>query len=138
MLNAQFLDQLHLNVDERKNVLENVKKQAAALGFKLYLVPFVDYVLDNKSLPNLIKEQNLEIKNSSNLLQEKLNTANKTAKNDIITVYRRQLLVEVAKLSECKFVFTPELSRNVASQILTNISLGRGPQIALDTVIINL
>lgn len=51
-----------------------------------------------------------------------------------VSFFRNQLVVAAAKLLNCKFVFTPELSVDIASQMLTSVSLGRGLHIAYDTV----
>lgn len=48
--------------------------------------------------------------------------------------FRRQLLIDAAKELRCKYVFTPELSVDIASQLLTNVSLGRGLHLPLDVV----
>lgn len=52
------------------------------------------------------------------------------------TLSRRNMLLEVAKKLNCKFIFTPELSVDIASHLLTNIALGRGSQVPEDTVCI--
>lgn len=46
------------------------------------------------------------------------------------------MLLKVAKKLNCKFIFTPELSVDIASHLLTNIALGRGSQVPEDTVCI--
>lgn len=52
----------------------------------------------------------------------------------VYVTFRNDLLTAVAKELDCKFVFTPQLSADIASQILTNVSLGRGLHIPFDTV----
>lgn len=55
--------------------------------------------------------------------------------NDLyVFTSRNELLIKAAKELECKFVFTAQLSIDIASQLLTNISLGRGLHIPFDTV----
>lgn len=44
------------------------------------------------------------------------------------------MLLSVAKKLNCKFIFTPELSVDIASDLLTNMALGRGSQVPEDTV----
>lgn len=124
-----------MNVEERIQLLRSVKKQVDEFGFQLYFAPFVDFVLDNGNLSNLLSEDYLEVKDNGADLKSKLKTASKTNKGEIVDIWKRNLLIGSAKHLNCKFVFTPELSRNVAAQILINISTGRGPQIPLDAVI---
>lgn len=48
--------------------------------------------------------------------------------------YRKRLLIDVAKKLRCKSVFTTETSSEIASHLLTNVSLGRGYHLPLDIV----
>lgn len=52
----------------------------------------------------------------------------------MLIYFRRKLLLDLAEYFECKFVFTPEISVDIAAQLLANVSLGRGSSIATDTV----
>lgn len=52
----------------------------------------------------------------------------------MLIYFRRQLLLDVAESFECKFIFTPEISVDIAAQLLANVSLGRGSSITTDTV----
>lgn len=54
--------------------------------------------------------------------------------NQTIIFFSNDLLTAAAKMLGCKFVFTPELSADIASQMLTSVSLGRGLHIAFDAV----
>lgn len=52
----------------------------------------------------------------------------------ITICFRRNLLIDVAKHLDCRCVFTPEISEDVAAQLLTNVALGRGFNLPLDIV----
>ncbi|KAL3268076.1 hypothetical protein HHI36_007205 [Cryptolaemus montrouzieri] len=53
--------------------------------------------------------------------------------NDLKNINKRKILIDVAKKLNCKFIFTPEISTDIASQLLSNVALGRGSHIPLDT-----
>ncbi|CAH1102564.1 unnamed protein product [Psylliodes chrysocephalus] len=126
-------DQYHLNVDERKLLLEQVKKEVSSFDFELHCISFADYITDPKKLPELVTT-NIISEDDKEKLDYVINKkASKTNKNDIKRLLRRQLLIDVAKYYKCKFVFTPEISVDIASDLLSNVSLGRGSHISIDT-----
>ncbi|XP_060528998.1 cytoplasmic tRNA 2-thiolation protein 2 isoform X2 [Cylas formicarius] len=126
-------DRYHLSLDERKEMLRDIQTEVNNFQLKLYFV----------SLANCLSSEN-EINISENILnvteldKAKLSTvvannANETTKNELLFILKRNVLLKVAKNLDCKFIFTPELSIDIASNLLSNVSLGRGDNISLDT-----
>ncbi|XP_018576024.1 cytoplasmic tRNA 2-thiolation protein 2 [Anoplophora glabripennis] len=128
-------DQIQLNREQRKEILKQVEKEVTSFGFKFYCVSFVDYVLNPSSVQENICSNKVNItENDKQKLQSVLDKkTSKTNSNDLIKLFKRQLLVDAAKSLDCKFVFTPEISVDIASNLLTNISLGRGCHVPIDT-----
>ncbi|CAG9829294.1 unnamed protein product [Diabrotica balteata] len=128
-------DQYHISLDERRHLLEKAKKEVQSFGFTLYLISFADYVTQPYRLNELICTENVEIsEDDKNKLEQIIDgKPSKSNKNDIKVLLRRQMLIDSAKHFKCKFIFTPEISVDIASNLLSNISLGRGPHISIDT-----
>ncbi|XP_057654144.1 cytoplasmic tRNA 2-thiolation protein 2 [Diorhabda carinulata] len=127
-------DQYHLNLNERLNLLQKAKQEILSFGFRFNTVSFADYATNPKNLNKLFF---IDIPQISELDKQKLEDVinkktSKTHANDIKVLIRRQLLTDAAKYYQCKFVFTPEISVEVASSLLSNMSLGRGPHVAID------
>lgn len=60
-----------------------------------------------------------------------------TTKQDLLEVHRKQLIEAVAKKLNCSFVFLPHFSTQLASTLLTNVSLGRGVSVASDVALVD-
>ncbi|CAG9856237.1 unnamed protein product [Phyllotreta striolata] len=127
-------DQYQLNNKEGKELIENAKRIVSSFGFDCNFISFADYVSNPENVPNLLNSESLFAENDI----EKLNlvihkTSSRTNRNDIKSLLRKKLLIDVAKYWKCKFVFTPEISIDIASNLLSNISLGRGSHVSIDT-----
>lgn len=125
-------DQYHLTLDERYTLISKVLRDVELFEFQVHFVSFKNFVLNNDVV---ISDGNLIISDND---KDELNKifpkgTSKTAKKEILGMYRRNMLVATAKKLNCKFVFTPDLSMSIASNLLTNIALGRGSQVPDDT-----
>nr|XP_023029119.1 cytoplasmic tRNA 2-thiolation protein 2 [Leptinotarsa decemlineata] len=128
-------DQYHLSLDERLELLKAVEQEIKSFGFKGNFVSFAEYVSNPAKIDELILSSDLQITQDDQMklsasITKKCTT---TSRKDIEDLLRRRLLLDVAKSRSCKFIFTPEISVDTASQLLTNISLGRGSHIPNDT-----
>ncbi|CAH1155891.1 unnamed protein product [Phaedon cochleariae] len=131
-----FIDnQYHLTVKERLDILTAVEQEVNSFEFNLYFISFAKYIANPDSIEELITTHDLTIsENDKDELDSLVKTkCSLTNKNDIKTLFQRQLLLDVARHLKCKFVFTPDISIDIASQLLSNVSLGRGSHISVDT-----
>lgn len=55
-----------------------------------------------------------------------------TAKEDFLNVLKLNIYREVAAKIDCKYVFIPSISHQVATNLLVNVALGRGKSVAND------
>ncbi|KAJ8965551.1 hypothetical protein NQ314_004051 [Rhamnusium bicolor] len=118
-----------------RDILKKVEQEVTSFGFKLYCISFVEYILNPSIIHGIIENNELNIsENDKDRLWDILvKKTSKTNKTDVINLFMRQLLVDAAKYLNCKFIFTPEISIDIASHLLTNISLGRGCHVPIDT-----
>ncbi|CAH0555444.1 unnamed protein product [Brassicogethes aeneus] len=129
-------DNSQFTVDYRKEVLKKIENEIKLFKFVIKFVSFNDYIVNNNKLGDIVDNpDNLTLNeddkiNINNIFVSKLN---KTNKNDILHIKKRNLLIEIAKNLNCKFILTPEISSDIASQLLGEISLGRGSHVPIDT-----
>ncbi|KAG5898802.1 hypothetical protein JTB14_011012 [Gonioctena quinquepunctata] len=128
-------DQYHLTLKERQTLLKAAVIEIKSFGFSVNLISFAGYLSNPTRVKEIIVNDSLDIsendKDKASVLINKKCT--NTSRNDIKPLLQKQLLLDVARCLECKFIFTPEISVDTASQLLTNISLGRGSNIPIDT-----
>ncbi|KAJ8945153.1 hypothetical protein NQ318_001618 [Aromia moschata] len=126
-------DQYQLTVDERQDVIKKIKEEVTAFGFKIHFIPFIKYISDN-SISEIMEYDNLHISgNDESKLLANFEKISNTNKNEIMNLMKRRLLVDVAKHLDCKFIFLPDTSVETASNLLSNMSLGRGCHVPFDT-----
>ncbi|XP_066154900.1 cytoplasmic tRNA 2-thiolation protein 2-A [Euwallacea fornicatus] len=125
-------DKYHLTVKERQDMIDKVIKEILTMKFKPHLVSFACSLMNEEMV---ISDNNLIISEKDHEIVEKIfvKQINKSNKHEALNIFRRNVLMAVAKKLQCKFIFTPELSVEIASNLLTNISLGRGSQVPDDT-----
>lgn len=63
-----------------------------------------------------------------------INKMPSTISNDLYLKMKRSLFIRYAKLLGCNFVFTAETTTTLASNLLSNLALGRGSQVQNDVV----
>ncbi|CAG9770253.1 unnamed protein product [Ceutorhynchus assimilis] len=125
-------DQYHLTKDERSQMITRAIAEAEKLKFKMHLVSFAESIMKD-DVTIYLNHLNLN-DNDGDAINNKFATKiNNTNKKEVSNILRRNILLSIAKKLSCKFIFTPELSVDIAANLLTNISLGRGSQVPVDT-----
>lgn len=142
----------HVDYEKRKELLHKIYTEIQYFGFMPHFVSFYDYIHNSEKIVHLLfTEVDTMLKTNSTVLEGKNKNISHTYRNDLKNIqvlvfcilfawlydfyFRRQLLIDAAKYFECNFVFTPEISVDISAQLLTNVSLGRGSHIPVDTVI---
>ncbi|XP_066260815.1 cytoplasmic tRNA 2-thiolation protein 2-A-like [Euwallacea similis] len=125
-------DQYHLTVKERQDMIDKVVNDILTMKFKPHLISFACSLLNEEMV---ISDRNLTISEDDwetvdKIFAKQITNSNK---HEALNIFRRDVLIAVAKKLQCKFIFTPELSVEIASSLLTNMSLGRGSQVPDDT-----
>ncbi|XP_059613325.1 cytoplasmic tRNA 2-thiolation protein 2 [Phlebotomus argentipes] len=77
-------------------------------------------------------EAEVEVSNDEAFLKMRMNFSSQTAWEDFLEQRRKNLIRKVAKKLNCSHVFLPDITIDLASSLLSNISLGRGSSVALD------
>lgn len=129
-------DKIDLSSEERSDAAEFIRKQVEEYKFPLHYISLCDCVKKNNKVAECLVDDISKLSigdNDKENLNQVLNSkGNATNKRDILKIYKKTILIEAAKHLGCKVVFTPELGIDIASQLLTNVSLGRGIHLALD------
>lgn len=118
------------SIDQRKEKLNEAFKILKHFGVETY------YASIAKNLP-ITKAESFEINQEQLTIEEKfikkLNAiGNQTAKEDFINVLKLNIYRELAAKIDCKYVFVPSISHQVATNLLVNVALGRGKSVAND------
>ncbi|XP_044252778.1 cytoplasmic tRNA 2-thiolation protein 2 [Tribolium madens] len=125
----------HLPPTDRQELVRKVEKEVLQFEFQIYLTS-LSKLITTKSVESVLYTNSdyLELcKDDQTAVAEYVDQQlNETNKNDFLNIIKQKLLVKIAKHLSCKFVFTPETSSDVASQLLTDISLGRGSHVSLN------
>nr|XP_022917633.1 cytoplasmic tRNA 2-thiolation protein 2 [Onthophagus taurus] len=127
----------HLSLEERKNVLKTISEHVNHFNFKLYMVSFGDYIKTGQL--TLFESWNtIKLSEDNNDIYEILKEKTKlTYQKEIFHIFERDLLIKSAKSLGCSFIFTTDLTADIAVNLLTNVSLGRGNQLPLDIGVID-
>lgn len=126
-------DQYHLSLSERKDVISNILTEAAHHEFKIKFLSFVDWVLYNRIILSDNSDY-IKADDGDKIVSLFTKKMNETNRKEFFNIEKKNALIAVAKQLECKFIFKPDISVDVASNLLINISLGKGSQISMDTV----
>ncbi|XP_076266660.1 cytosolic thiouridylase subunit 2 isoform X2 [Rhynchophorus ferrugineus] len=126
-------DQYHLTVNERQTAINKIIKETNSYNFDINIVSFCDWVLTKEI--NLFQNTTFNIgdNDGDRLISYIKEKTPKTNKNEIFNILRRNALCHIAKKLDCKFIFTPEISIDIASNLLKNIALGKGAHVSVDT-----
>ncbi|XP_050301388.1 cytoplasmic tRNA 2-thiolation protein 2 [Anthonomus grandis grandis] len=125
-------DQYHLNVKEREEMVTKVIKEASSYHFTMHLVSFADSIKCNdinifeNCIPlneNDNERIGLHIEKSTSL----------TNRKELLNIMKRNVLISAARKLKCNFIFTTELLPDIASNLLTNVALGRGSLISVES-----
>ncbi|CAH1982066.1 unnamed protein product [Acanthoscelides obtectus] len=132
-----FIEDLyHLTIEERHNVIEQANKVIGEFHFDLFLVSLAQYAGNTGSIDKLICQASEVLPISENdeheLFRNVQPNTSVTNKKELISILKRNLLIEVAKHLDCKFIFTNEISQDIAINLLTNVSLACGNRIPIE------
>ncbi|KAI4460472.1 cytoplasmic trna 2-thiolation protein 2 [Holotrichia oblita] len=123
----------HLSVEDRRCLLENVNNQIKRFNFNIYFVSFLEYVETSEIRLKInfgdIPLGTDDLNKINRICNEKVTP---TIRTELYKQFERRLLIGSAKKLGCRHVFMCDLAVDVASQILTNVSLGRGTYLEMD------
>lgn len=123
------------NIPEGNNrslILNNINDEAKRFQIPIFFSSLVDYYkVDDVCITDKIED--VLSNTQDNNVVDKVFKTSETLVNDLENIYRRRLLISAAKKLNCKYIFSPEISTDIASQILSDVALGRGSQIPSNT-----
>ncbi|GJQ87359.1 hypothetical protein Trydic_g17405 [Trypoxylus dichotomus] len=123
----------HLNCEERSQLLEQIQNHVKEFNFPIYFTSFLEYVChSNINLTTDYTQIRLNRNDSGEISKLYEKEISLTVQTELCKQYERRLLLESATRLGCQHVFTCDLAVDVASQILTNVSLGRGGHLEMD------
>ncbi|XP_044755360.1 cytoplasmic tRNA 2-thiolation protein 2-A [Coccinella septempunctata] len=126
-------NQFNLPRDERKTKLNDIAEEVKKFNIPLFyssLIDFYESEGENVCIYETLEDFPSKIYDTK---KESFFKTSQTLSNDLEKIYGRKLLISAAKKLNCKFIFTPELSTDIASQILSDVALGRGSHIPSST-----
>lgn len=108
-------------------------KQCNHYDFNLYIGHISEYLLKNNNVQeiNTLPQENNTLINKFNDL---LSSMSVSSRNDFLSKVHRDMYVHFAKLLQCKYIFSGETLGTLASNLLTNLTIGRGSQVQYDVV----
>ncbi|KAF7414622.1 hypothetical protein HZH68_003111 [Vespula germanica] len=120
-------------VNERKKMLDTISKQVKMFGFVGYTASLQESLREN-DVPNIYLMDAPEVViDESDVISNMLNNlADDSAREELLRQLRHRLLILAARKLECNKVFVADCATNIAVNILSDISLGRGAQLSPD------
>ncbi|KAJ8981292.1 hypothetical protein NQ317_004028 [Molorchus minor] len=113
-------DQYQLSLKEREDVIKKITHEVLLFGFMFYCVSFITYMVNPGQINKLINEDlQLSEKDNETLCNILDKNISETNRKQILNLAKRRLLIEI--------------STDTASLLLTNICLGRGSQVPVDS-----
>ncbi|XP_055845926.1 cytoplasmic tRNA 2-thiolation protein 2 [Episyrphus balteatus] len=114
------------------NINENVKEFLSNYEFESYAISLTNEnslckLEDIKSLELYSKEQEMLVKSVKTL----------TSRQDFVKILKNKAIEAAAKKLQCNYVFLPDISTNLASELINSIALGRGGSAALDVALLD-
>ncbi|XP_063821498.1 cytoplasmic tRNA 2-thiolation protein 2 [Ostrinia nubilalis] len=99
--------------------------------FNIYVGHIAQYLLKDIDLPevNVVPEVNNNLSVQFNDLVHSMSVSSKI---DFVSKASRDLYINFAKLLQCRYVFTGETLGTLATNLLTNLTIGRGSQVQHD------
>lgn len=116
---------------QRQAFIDQVRTQIESLGFQGYVTSLSE-CLNADSDVNVYKLDNYTCEDNDDLNNLFDQLTNDTAKQDLLKKLRHRLIASVAKKLECGKVFLGNDATNLAVDILSNVAVGRGAQLAVD------
>ncbi|KAK2582651.1 hypothetical protein KPH14_004930 [Odynerus spinipes] len=120
-------------VNERKNLLEAIDEQVQTFGFVGYTASLKESLCEN-TIPSIYPLEAKEVVIDENEVIQKMlsNLADDSAREELLRQLRHRLLILAARKLGCNKVFVADCATNIAINILSDISLGRGAQLSPD------
>ncbi|EDV54645.1 cytoplasmic tRNA 2-thiolation protein 2 isoform X1 [Drosophila erecta] len=111
----------------------------ALLSLSVQYAPFDFYVIELGQGCSLqrIKDYSPSLKANNELIHKLQKLQSLTARQDYLQQQRKNLICSVAQSLQCTHVFEPNISVDLATQLLTAIALGRGASAALDVALLD-
>lgn len=115
------------------NRAQKIIDQCIRYNFNVHVAHVSDYMDPDCKLhgTNCVPAKNMKLEDK---FSSYINKMPSTISNDLYPKIKRNLFIRYAKLLECNFVFTAETTTKLASNLLSNIALGRGSQVQNDVV----
>uniref|UniRef100_A0A1Y1M405 Cytoplasmic tRNA 2-thiolation protein 2 n=1 Tax=Photinus pyralis TaxID=7054 RepID=A0A1Y1M405_PHOPY len=137
---AYIENNYELNVEDRTHISRQVSDEAERLNFPIVFINLAQYVTKS-NLPSIVHEkvEDLRIDPDDNMKIRAAVKSNSTltTQTEIVHYFERELLLKVAKHLGCQCIFTTDLGIDIASQLLKNVTLGRGENIVYDTGVVD-
>lgn len=110
---------------------ESVLNKCKQYGLDLYIIPVWDCIKTDLTLPamNCIPPVSKEALEKFNARWQRCPS---TSWNDMIVKLKRNILIKVANALQCNYILTAETTTTLASNLLSNLAMGRGSQIEHD------
>ncbi|XP_057334441.1 cytoplasmic tRNA 2-thiolation protein 2 [Microplitis mediator] len=116
---------------QRQAFIDQVRTQIKSLGFPGYVTSLSE-CFNADSDVNVYKLDNYNCEDNDDLNNLFDQLTNDTAKQDLLKKLRYRLIASAAKKLECGKVFLGDDATNLAVDILSNVAVGRGAQLAVD------
>ncbi|XP_076053762.1 cytosolic thiouridylase subunit 2 isoform X2 [Oratosquilla oratoria] len=121
--------------EESKKRIQKLLSEISALKFPLYIVPLEKVLESNSIVPTCITEEYSEVPASDSRYRERLKNlfstcSSSTAKEDLLSRLRMQVICYAARGLNFKKVFVGDSSSKVATNVLVEVAQGRGSQLA--------
>ncbi|KAI4495419.1 hypothetical protein M0802_008633 [Mischocyttarus mexicanus] len=120
-------------LNERKKLLETIAEQTKSFGFVGYTASLEESLCEN-GIPNIYSMETPEVIIDENEVIPNIlnNLADDSAREELLRQLRHRLLILAARKLKCNKVFVADSATNIAINILSDISLGRGAQLSPD------
>ncbi|KAK5644881.1 hypothetical protein RI129_006181 [Pyrocoelia pectoralis] len=127
----------NIDINERIRLSCQVNAEVTRFHFPIFFINLSQYLVNKSNLSSILHEKvddmRIDENDSIKIKNVLKNNPNLTVQTEMVDIYENELLIKVAKHLGCKCIFTPDLGVDIASQLLTNVSLGRGENIPYDT-----
>lgn len=118
------------SINQRQAHLDETDKVLKQFDFESYYASIADDVHTIKF--DSLKLNNEQLSREQKFVDKFNAIGNQTAKEDFLNVRNSNIYREVAAMFNCKYIFLPTISHQVATTLLVNMALGRGKSVAND------
>lgn len=116
--------------EDPKSIIDNLKNILAQFNFNSNFFSCID---TDETLINVDTLNYLDITYDNIDFLKKLNSIkNLSLKQDFIRMTRKNILRLIAEKLDCQYIFTSEISTELAALVLADVALGRGQSAAFD------